>query len=327
MPGAGSGDRVASPRQMAQRRNPVRAPYLLARDRVSGPLPAGWRSSCASGSSEAGDAKAASFALSAGASPARGLTRAVSHTSSSAWRARRTCPTPWSSASAGTAPGWARRRPWSPRASAWRPSCTRDDGRPPRWSPHRRDRCRGRCDRQMPRTRPAEAHPQRTRSRPGRRDAALQSARRDHRPGHHHTRRLGKSAFVVELVDRLRAGEFPVLAPRLERVPSTTLRERGRCLELEQSPACVLSAGAQAAGHPAVSSWIDPMQSAPCPAGVPQKPAAAARRSRWTPSGMAQWAALDRPCRASGSGSPLRMGDRRGSARTSRERAHTTTAA
>ena len=43
-----------------------------------------------------------------------------------------------SSASPGTAPGWARRRTWSPEASAWRPSCTQDDGRPPRWSTLRR---------------------------------------------------------------------------------------------------------------------------------------------------------------------------------------------
>ena len=63
----------------------------------------------------------------------------------------------------------------------------------------------------------------------------------------------GKSAFVVELVDRLREGGFPVLALRLDRVPSTatTPQELGRSLELEESPAFVLLAAAQAAGRPA----------------------------------------------------------------------------
>ena len=64
----------------------------------------------------------------------------------------------------------------------------------------------------------------------------------------------GKSAFVVELVDRLREGGFPVLALRLDRVPSTltTPLELGRSLDLEESPAFVLAAAAQAAGRPAV---------------------------------------------------------------------------
>ena len=64
----------------------------------------------------------------------------------------------------------------------------------------------------------------------------------------------GKSAFVVELVDRLREGGFPVLALRLDRMPPTvvTPRELGQSLGLEESPAFVLTAAAQVAGCPAV---------------------------------------------------------------------------
>ena len=64
----------------------------------------------------------------------------------------------------------------------------------------------------------------------------------------------GKSAFVVELVDRLREQRLPVLALRLDRVPpmSTTPLELGRSLDLEESPAFVLEAAAKAAGLPAV---------------------------------------------------------------------------
>ena len=44
------------------------------------------------------------------------------------------CPRRWSSTSPGTAPGWVLRRTWSRGGSAWRPSSTRDGGRPLRWS-------------------------------------------------------------------------------------------------------------------------------------------------------------------------------------------------
>ena len=65
----------------------------------------------------------------------------------------------------------------------------------------------------------------------------------------------GKSAFVVELVDRLRSEGYPVLALRLDRVPPTsrTPLELGRSLDLEESPAFVLAAAAKAAGRPA---WL-----------------------------------------------------------------------
>ena len=64
----------------------------------------------------------------------------------------------------------------------------------------------------------------------------------------------GKSALVVELVDQLREGGFPVLALRLDRVPPTVMtpRELGQNLGLEESPAFVLTAAAQAAARPAV---------------------------------------------------------------------------
>ena len=64
----------------------------------------------------------------------------------------------------------------------------------------------------------------------------------------------GKSAFVVEFVDRLREQGHPVLALRLDRVPSasTTPLELGRSLDLEESPALVLAATARATGRDAV---------------------------------------------------------------------------
>ena len=66
----------------------------------------------------------------------RGSTRVRSRASSRRWRARPTCLRRWSGASPGTAPAWGRLRTWSPRGSAWGPSCTRDpdDAR----APHRR---------------------------------------------------------------------------------------------------------------------------------------------------------------------------------------------
>ena len=64
----------------------------------------------------------------------------------------------------------------------------------------------------------------------------------------------GKSAFVVELVARLREEGHPVLALRLDRVPSTstTPPELGRSLDLEESPAFVLAAAAKASRRTAV---------------------------------------------------------------------------
>ena len=63
----------------------------------------------------------------------------------------------------------------------------------------------------------------------------------------------GKTACVVELVDRLRARETPVLAFRLDRVLSaSTTTDLGRELGLEESPALVLVAAAEAAGRPGV---------------------------------------------------------------------------
>ena len=63
----------------------------------------------------------------------------------------------------------------------------------------------------------------------------------------------GKTACVVELVDRLRARETPVLAFRLDRVLSaSTTTDLGRELGLEESPVLVLVAAAEAAGCPGV---------------------------------------------------------------------------
>ena len=65
----------------------------------------------------------------------------------------------------------------------------------------------------------------------------------------------GKTACVVELVDTLREQGNPVLAFRLDRIPwssTTTTTELGRTLHLEESPALVLAAAAEASGRPAV---------------------------------------------------------------------------
>ena len=65
----------------------------------------------------------------------------------------------------------------------------------------------------------------------------------------------GKTACVVEVADRLREKGLPVLAFRLDRVPFssvTTTAALGRHLGLEESPALVLTAAAEAAGRPGV---------------------------------------------------------------------------
>lgn len=63
----------------------------------------------------------------------------------------------------------------------------------------------------------------------------------------------GKTACVVEAIDGLRANRMPVLAFRLDRIPSvSTTAELGRHLELEESPVLVLAAAAEAAGLPGV---------------------------------------------------------------------------
>ena len=65
----------------------------------------------------------------------------------------------------------------------------------------------------------------------------------------------GKTAFVVEILDRLRDRGLPALAFRLDRVPFdsvSTTADLGRELRLEESPALVLAAAAEAAGCPSV---------------------------------------------------------------------------
>ena len=63
----------------------------------------------------------------------------------------------------------------------------------------------------------------------------------------------GKSACVVETVDALRARDTPVLAFRLDRfVSASTTADLGRLLDLEESPALVVAAAAEAAGCPGV---------------------------------------------------------------------------
>ncbi len=63
----------------------------------------------------------------------------------------------------------------------------------------------------------------------------------------------GKTACVVEVVDRLRALGAPVLAFRLDRVLSaSTTVELGHQLGLEESPVLTLAAAAAAAGRPGV---------------------------------------------------------------------------
>ena len=64
----------------------------------------------------------------------------------------------------------------------------------------------------------------------------------------------GKSACVIEVVEGLRARGRPVLAFRLDRLPSSeqTTTDLGRHLDLEESPVLVLAAAAEAAGQPGV---------------------------------------------------------------------------
>ena len=64
----------------------------------------------------------------------------------------------------------------------------------------------------------------------------------------------GKTACVIEAVDRLRERGLPVLAFRLDRVPFssvTTTADLGCHLRLEESPVLVLAAAAETAGNPA----------------------------------------------------------------------------
>ena len=63
----------------------------------------------------------------------------------------------------------------------------------------------------------------------------------------------GKTACIVEVADALRAQGVPVLAFRLDRlVSASTTAELGRRLELEESPALVLAAAADAASRTGV---------------------------------------------------------------------------
>ena len=64
----------------------------------------------------------------------------------------------------------------------------------------------------------------------------------------------GKTACVVEVVEGLRARGQPVLAFRLDRIPSSvhTTTDLGRHLDLEESPVLVLAAAAAAAAQPGV---------------------------------------------------------------------------
>ena len=63
----------------------------------------------------------------------------------------------------------------------------------------------------------------------------------------------GKTACVLEVVDSLRARGIPVLAFRLDRVPSvSTTTDLGAHLKLEESPSLVLTAAAEAAGSEGV---------------------------------------------------------------------------
>ena len=65
----------------------------------------------------------------------------------------------------------------------------------------------------------------------------------------------GKTACVVEVLDRLRGRGLPALAFRLDRVPFhsvSTTANLGRELHLEESPALVLAAAAEAVGRPGV---------------------------------------------------------------------------
>ena len=65
----------------------------------------------------------------------------------------------------------------------------------------------------------------------------------------------GKTACAVEILDRLRERGLPVLAFRLDRVPfnlMSTTADMGRELHLEESPALVLAAAAEAVGRSGV---------------------------------------------------------------------------
>ena len=65
----------------------------------------------------------------------------------------------------------------------------------------------------------------------------------------------GKTACVVEILDRLRGRGLPVLAFRLDRVPFqsvSTTADLGREFRLEESPALLLAAAAEAVGRPGV---------------------------------------------------------------------------
>ena len=65
----------------------------------------------------------------------------------------------------------------------------------------------------------------------------------------------GKTACVVEILDRLREWGLPALAFRLDRVPFhsiSTTADLGRELRLEESPALVLAAAVETAGRPSV---------------------------------------------------------------------------
>ena len=63
----------------------------------------------------------------------RGSTPAKCRASSRRWRARPACRKRWPGPFRGTAPGWARLRTWSPRASSYRRFSTPGGGSPPRW--------------------------------------------------------------------------------------------------------------------------------------------------------------------------------------------------
>ena len=63
----------------------------------------------------------------------------------------------------------------------------------------------------------------------------------------------GKTACVLELVEALCEADMPILAFRLDRVPQvSTTADLGKHLGLEESPALVLAAAAEAAGRPGI---------------------------------------------------------------------------
>ena len=65
----------------------------------------------------------------------------------------------------------------------------------------------------------------------------------------------GKTACIVEIVERLRERGLPALAFRLDRIPFhsvSTTAALGEHLDLEESPALVLAAAAEAVGRPGV---------------------------------------------------------------------------